>query len=125
MKILLSIKPEYAYRILDGSKRFEFRRRVHRDARVKTVVIYATMPVGKVIGEFTIQRVHAEHPEQLWKMTKDFSGITENFFAEYFHGRDVGYAIEVKSVKRFKNPKKLNEYLPSGVAPQSYAYVPQ
>lgn len=123
MRVLLSIKPEYAFSILDGSKRFEFRRRVHRDDRVHTVVIYATMPVGKVVGEFSIRGIHSESPDRLWKKTKDFSGISREFFDEYFDGRDVGHAIEVKSVKRYRNPKPIQAFLASGIAPQSYAYL--
>ena len=57
MKILLSIKPEFAEKILDGTKKFEFRRRVHTRPEVKSVIIYATMPVGRVIGEFSIERI--------------------------------------------------------------------
>lgn len=124
MKVLLSIKPEYAHSILDGTKKFEFRRRVHRDSRVHTVVIYATKPVGKVVGEFSIKGVHTDHPDFLWEHTKDFSGITKNFFAEYFSGREVGHAIEVKKVKRYRKPRELSDFLPSGIAPQSYAYLP-
>lgn len=124
MKILLSIRPEYAFSILDGSKRFEFRRRIHRDDRVHTVVIYATMPVGKVIGEFTIGDIHSENPSRLWRKTSRFSGISREFFDLYFEGRDIGHAIEVKSVKRYRTPRPLHEFLASGVAPQSYAYLP-
>lgn len=123
MKILLSIKPEFAEGILNGTKRYEFRRRVHVNDRVRTVVIYATLPVGKVVGEFSIGNIHAETPKELWKRTKDASGITKSFFSEYFRGRDVGYAIEVRQVKRYAKPKSLCEVLPSGVAPQSYAYL--
>lgn len=123
MKILLSIKPEYAESILNGTKRYEFRRRVHADDRVRTVVIYATLPVGKVVGEFTIEEVHAAPPKNLWSRTKAASGITKSFFSEYFAGREVAYAIEVKKVKRYSRPKSLHEVLPSGVAPQSYAYL--
>ncbi|NVZ11546.1 ASCH domain-containing protein [Allochromatium humboldtianum] len=123
MKVLLSIKPDYANRILDGTKRYEFRRRVHQDVRVRTVIIYATKPIGKVVGEFSIKNVHSDHPDSLWEKTKEFSGITKEFFSDYFRGRDVGHAIEVKTVKRYKKPKDLSEFLASGVAPQSYAYV--
>lgn len=123
MKILLSIKPEFAESILNGTKRYEFRRRVHTDERVHTVVIYATMPVGKVVGEFTIEDIHADSPRSLWNRTKEAAGITESFFSEYFDGREVGYAIEIRKAKRYPRPKSLNEVLPSGVAPQSYAYL--
>jgi predicted transcriptional regulator len=123
MKILLSIKPEYAERILDGTKKYEFRKRVHTNPLVRTVVIYATMPVGKVVGEFSIEQVHAETPKHLWAKTKFASGITQSFFADYFSGRDIAYAIEVKKVKRYATPKRIKDFLPSGVAPQSYAYI--
>ena len=123
MKVLLSIKPEYANRILEGTKRYEFRKRVPLDARVKTVVIYATMPVGKVVGEFSIESVHAEAPSRLWSRTKGASGITRKFFSEYFHGREIAYAIEVKEVMKYPKPKSVRDFLPSGVAPQSFAYV--
>lgn len=124
MKVLLSIKPQYAHSILDGTKKYEFRRRVHIDPRVHTVVIYATMPVGKVIGEFSIKDIHSDHPDTLWEITKDFSGITKSFFLEYFTGREVGHAIEVKKVKKYRKPRELSDFLPSGVAPQSFAYLP-
>lgn len=123
MKILLSIKPEYAQSILDGSKRFEFRKRIHRDTSVSTIVIYATKPVGQVIGEFTIGRILSERPDLLWEKTKEFSGITHNFFTDYFQGKDVAHAIEVKRVKRYKRPRPIQDFLPSGVPPQSYAYI--
>ncbi len=123
MRVLLSIRPEYAYSILEGKKRFEFRRRIHRDDRVHTVVIYATMPVGKVIGEFSIREIHSERPSRLWSKTKGFSGISREFFDAYFSGRELGYAIEVHKVKRYAEPQPLQRYLPSGVAPQSYAYI--
>lgn len=124
MKILLSIKPEYVERILDGTKRFEFRRRIHNRADVNAVLIYATMPVGRVVGEFTIERIHSQPPSSLWNRTKSQSGITRKFFREYFEGRKIAHAIEIKSVKKFDEPQPLSNYLQSGVAPQSYAYIP-
>lgn len=125
MKILLSIKPQHAHNILNGTKKYEFRRRVHRDSRVHTVVIYATKPLGKVVGEFSIKRVHSAPPETLWEKTKNFSGITKNLFSEYFNGKEIGHAIEVKKVKKYRKPMELSDFLPSGVAPQSYAYLPE
>ena len=80
MRILLSIKPEYAEKILNGTKRFEFRKAVPRDGSVNTVVIYATKPVGMVIGEFEVGGFLCERPRDLWRRTKEKSGITQEFF---------------------------------------------
>lgn len=123
MKILLSIKPEYAEKILDGSKHYEFRKSVFKDQRVKSVVIYATMPVGKVVGEFDIDEVMHESPSSLWKKTKAHSGITKGFFEEYFLGREKAYAIKVKNPSRYKRPRELSRFLPNGIAPQSFCYL--
>jgi len=123
MKVLLSIKPEYANSILDGTKRYEFRRRIHRNSHVHTVVIYATKPIGKVVGEFSIKHVHSESPNQLWERTKNYSGISKRLFFKYFQGRDVGHAIEVNHVRRYHEPMLIEDFLPSGIPPQSYAYI--
>ena len=57
MKVLLSIKPEYAEKIFEGTKKYEFRRSVFKNRNVKTVVVYASSPVQKVIGEFDIEHI--------------------------------------------------------------------
>lgn len=123
MKVLLSIKPEYAEKILSGSKLYEFRKALPKSTEVKRCIIYATMPVGRIVGEFEIGGYLSYSPEELWKKTSDRSGITESFFREYFDGRDLAHAIEVKSVKRYKKSKLLNSVVPSGIPPQSFCYV--
>jgi predicted transcriptional regulator len=80
MKVLLSIHPEFAEQILNGSKRFEYRKSIFKNGDVKTIVIYATQPVGKVIGEFNIGGIIKKSPDDLWEMTETFSGISKGFF---------------------------------------------
>ncbi|APG03522.1 hypothetical protein BJI69_06080 [Luteibacter rhizovicinus DSM 16549] len=123
MKVLLSIKPEYAEKILLGEKRFEFRKAVPKNAAVRTIVIYATMPVGKVVGEFEVGGILAERPRNIWSMTSAFAGITKRFFNEYFEGRTTAYAIKVKSPKRYDKPLDLSSVLTSGIPPQSFCYL--
>lgn len=124
MKVLLSIKPEFADRILSGEKRFEFRKAVFKNDSVKTVVIYATLPVGKIVGEFDIEEVLEARPSKLWKATRAYSGITKAFFEQYFNGREKGYAIRVKTATRYHEPLDLQSVVPNGVAPQSFRYLP-
>lgn len=123
MKVLLSIKPEYAESILEGSKQFEFRKSIFKREGVEKVVIYATMPVGKVVGEFDVDGILAMEPRKLWKETKENAGISHNFFRSYFSGKDKGFAIKVKNPRRYDTPCALNEVIPNGVAPQSYRYL--
>ena len=123
MRVLLSIKPEYAEKILNGNKHYEFRRVIPKASGITTIVIYATKPVGKVVGEFEIDKVLSEKPSKLWSTTSEFSGISKRFFNEYFQGRSTGHAIKVKVARRYDEPLSLQSVLTSGIAPQSFCYL--
>ena len=122
MKVLLSIKPEYAERIFSGDKKYEFRRVVFKNTEANTVVVYASAPISKVVGEFEIGGILADSPEQLWEVTKKHAGIDDNFFFEYFSGRNVGYAIKVKNPKKYSKALDVREHF-SLAPPQSFAYI--
>ena len=123
MRVLLSIKPEYANKIFSGEKKFEFRKRAFRNIEVHTVVVYSTMPVGRIIGEFTIKQIHQDSPESIWRKTKRFSGINEDFFNEYYYGRDLAVAIEVDKSFLYKKPINPKEEYENFTAPQSFMYL--
>ena len=123
MKVLLSIKPEYAEKILQGEKKYEFRKAIFKNPNVKTVVIYATMHVGKVVGEFDFDEVLSDSPSAIWNETRNFSGITKHFFNSYFNGRKTAHAIKVREARRYTTPILLSELVPGGNAPQSYRYL--
>ncbi|MEE1961210.1 hypothetical protein V1387_00845 [Allomuricauda taeanensis] len=122
MKVVLSIKPEFAYKIFDGSKKFEFRKAIFKKNGVKTVVVYASSPVQKVIGEFEIGEIFNNDLETLWSLTKEHSGITEDFFYDYFSEKEKGFAIQVKNKKKYKEPKCLRADF-NLHPPQSFAYL--
>ena len=102
MKVILSIKPEFANKIFNGTKKFEFRRTLFKNKKVKKIVVYASSPISKVIGEFEIDRIFHEELDQLWNQTSKFSGISEDYYVQYFNGKESGYAIEVKNPKKYK-----------------------
>jgi len=122
MKVLLSIKPEFADKIFDGSKKYEFRRSLFKDKSVKTVVLYASYPVQQVVGEFEIDAILNDGLQQLWDLTREYSGITEKFFFEYFQNKDNGYAIKIKKAKKYKNALSLKDDF-NASPPQSFMYL--
>lgn len=124
MRVLLSIKPEYADRIFDGSKSFEFRRRPYSNTAIKTVVVYATRPVGMIVGEFDVETIIEESPSALWRLTETQSGITRDFFDSYFEGREVAYALKISDARRYHTPIEPRDVLGNFTPPQSYMYVP-
>jgi predicted transcriptional regulator len=122
MKIILSIKPEFANKIFDGNKKFEFRRSIFKNKKVSKVIVYASSPVSKVIGEFEIGEVLFKDLNSLWQETKEFSGITEKYFYDYFIGKENGFALEVKRVKKYKKELCIEKSFGKR-PPQSFAYV--
>lgn len=54
--------------------------------------------------------------------TKEYSGITKNFFDEYFKDRKVAYAYKLGKIKAYDEPKALTEF-DLRAAPQSFAYA--
>lgn len=122
MKVLLSIRPEFVEKITLGTKRFEFRTRVFKNKNVSSIIVYSTKPVGKIVGEFTIEKIIQDTPERLWQKTKEYSGVTEDFFNKYFNGKDKGYAIQIGEFIEYERPMKLEE-LGVNVAPQSFTYI--
>lgn len=122
MKVLLSIKPEFAFKIFEGTKKFEFRKVIFKNPNIKTVVVYASSPVQQVIGEFEIDDILSFEPDAIWKMTKKYSGITEEFFYDYFSNRDVAHAIKIKNTRKYKKPLDIRESF-NVIPPQSYVYL--
>jgi predicted transcriptional regulator len=122
MKVLLSIKPEFAFKIFEGKKKFEFRKVIFKNPNVKTVVVYASSPVQRVIGEFEIDNILSSDPTEIWRLTKKYSGISEDFFYEYFADREIAHAIKIKNTKKYKQPLHLQDNF-NVVPPQSYLYL--
>ncbi|MBB1479680.1 ASCH domain-containing protein [Pseudoalteromonas sp. SG41-2] len=123
MKALLSIKPEFVSKIFTGEKIFEYRKAVFKRPMVKTVVIYSTMPVGKIVGEFEIEEIIELPPQDLWYKTSERSGISKEFFDRYFIEKNTAFAIKIKNFIRYEHP--VDPYLTYSnfKAPQSFKYI--
>ena len=122
MKVILSIKPHFAEKIFNGSKKFEFRRTIFRNPSVKRVIVYASAPISKIVGEFEIEEILHNELDSLWGSTKCCSGITEDYFFNYFNGKDYGFALKIKRAKKYKNSYSIKERF-GLFPPQSFAYV--
>lgn len=122
MKVILSIKPKFAKKIFEGTKKFEFRRSIFKKKGIKKIVVYASAPISKVVGEFEIDKIIHEDVCVLWAITRLNAGITPEFFDRYFEGKEKGYAIKVKNPKRYARRYDIKEKYGIG-APQSFAYV--
>jgi len=120
MKVLLSIKPEFVEKIINGEKKFEFRRKIFKQ-EVDIVVIYASSPLKLVVGEFVIEDIIKKDLDLLWKITNKYAGINEDYFWQYFKGVEFGYALKIGKLNLYENPIKIERF---GLKPpQSYLYL--
>lgn len=120
MKVLLSIKPEFVNKIILGEKKFEYRRKIFKKD-VESVIIYASSPCKKIIGEFIIEEILADDPKILWSKTSKFSGVKKDFFVNYFKNSEIGYAIKIGTLELYKDPFDIKFFV--NTPPQSYVYL--
>ena len=120
---LVSIHPRYVDEILHGQKRFEFRRRPFaRD--VSVLLIYATRPVGLVMGHATVRRVIVDCVDALWEECSMRGGIAREEYDRYFAGANQGVAVELDTVCAWEAGLPIGSMVPDMKPPQSFAYVP-
>lgn len=120
----MSIKPEFVKKIFSGEKKFEYRKAIFSNPNVDTIVIYATKPCGKVVGEFKLNRILCDNPKKIWENTHELAGISKEFFDQYFKDKEKAYAIEIGDVTQYKHPFSLKEFDKNIKAPpQSFQYL--
>ncbi len=119
--LMLAIKPEYLQRILDGTKKYEFRKRIPKE-KVSKLVFYCTAPTQKIVAWADVLGVISAPPAEIWERTSEVAGISAEKYNEYFEGCERAYAYRLGNVCRFDAPKSLREF---GLTapPQSFAYV--
>lgn len=119
---LFSIHPFYAELLLEGTKLVEFRRtRVPND--LKYVVIYATAPVQRIVGFFSVAKVVNSSPTMVWQRYAEVGGITESEFFKYYADRQTAIAIEVGRMNCLERPLLLSSLDEDLVPPQSFQYL--
>lgn len=120
-KILLSINPEHVTNIINKKKIYEFRKTKCKK-KIDKIVIYATSPISKVVGEVEVLEIIEDLPENIWNITGDFSGISKEFFEKYYINSERAIAYKLGTVKEFEKPKLLQDF---GIncAPQSFVYL--
>ena len=119
--ILLPIKPEYAKKIVNKTKIYEYRKSKCKK-NVDKIVIYCTSPVKKIIEEVEVISIISNTPIKLWNDTKEFSGISKSKYIKYFENKDTAFAYELGNVILYDIPKTLND-IGINYYPQSYVYL--
>lgn len=120
--VMLAIRPHFAFSIISGHKRVEFRK-VRFRSKVSHAVIYATSPIQKVIGYFEVLGLCEGRPMDLWRRHHRVAGIDRSEFESYFAGSPQGIAIEIGKVHMLGAPISLSTVGHGIRAPQSFVYI--
>lgn len=131
---ILSVHPQWAQRILDGTKTVELRRQRLPFESGTRLVLYATSPEQRLVGEVTVDAVEAFDVEYATHgdgggMCRA-AGVTSAELHSYLRGLDEGYAIHLRNPRRWPlgeqiHTSELREYLPNWHPPQTFRWVPE
>ena len=119
--VILPIKPQFADKIFTQTKKYEYRKVIF-GSDVKKVYVYVTKPFSRIIGYFIIDTIIQGSPSAVWDKTSKESGITKEFYDDYFVGHDKSYAIKIQSVKLFNTPIDPKSIIKNFRPPQSFIY---
>jgi len=121
-QIVISIRPEFATKIYNGTKKFELRKSTPKIEVGTLCWIYETKPVGLITGCFRYAGTERCTPKELWFFYNEYLGIDKERFLQYYKDCKFAHAW------RIRKPKYLNRSLPISAfklkqAPQSYCFV--
>lgn len=125
--IIISIKPKYVDLIFAGCKRVELRKRGAWICPGTRILIYATLPIGALVGEARICFRELLPIELLWKRHGAQAAIERKSFDDYYAGADEGIALGLQLATRYSEPVSLAALRAAGDGfrpPQSYMRAP-
>jgi predicted transcriptional regulator len=111
-EVVMSIKPKYAQAILDGTKKYEFRK-THPLYRVGKVYIYETAPTKAIVGWFVLLGIEGGCIGYIKSLT-ELSSDEE----QYCKKCGITHAWEVGKVTKFNTPMAIKHSVP-----QSWRYA--
>ena len=126
--LIISVKPEYAIKILKGEKTIELRKCAPKKVgKNGYILIYVTAPVKELWGIYKIENIIKENPNTLWENFGEKTGITKLEFNNYYKENKSAFGIQLKEVRNlFKHSIKLDNLknlIPGFMPPQTYRYI--
>jgi len=123
--VVLSIKPEFADKILNGEKSIELRKCAPDASAGDIIVIYSTYPVKAIVGICQVKEILKLKPSLMWQHHSDTLGIDKKRFSDYYQGAEIAIGIVLTSIKRLDHFLPLDlikKALPYFHPPQTFRY---
>jgi len=126
--LLISVKPEFAKKIMSGEKTIELRKSAPKKVNKENyILIYVTSPIKELWGICKINNIIKDNPNAFWDNYGSQTGITKSQFKEYFKTNKNAFGIELKEIRNFSKYsielKHLKKAFPNFMPPQTYTYV--
>lgn len=124
--LFISVKPEYADKIINNQKTIELRKNLPNVSKDDYVIIYATLPVKTVVGFAKIKQIIKTNPKQMWSEYSDRLGISKEAFEEYYANSEISVGIEIDSVIKLNvgfSLQEIKKFIPNFSPPQTYKYL--
>lgn len=124
--VFLSIHPQWAEKILEGEKEYEYRRSAPTLNPPYKVLLYATDGASEIVGEAQVDHVLSDTVENLLERTIDKTPHTSTEIEDYFSGADIGQALHISEVSRYDEPihcDAIQETLEDFRPPQNFLYL--
>jgi predicted transcriptional regulator len=114
-RVAMSIRPELADAIYNGTKCFEFRRCYVRIPVGSIVLLYEIRPVARITGQFTVAEVIFGLPHDLIEL--ESNRVARECAVAYLAGALRASALRIQSPGRWATPIRMTN------PPQSYRFV--
>lgn len=125
--LILSIKPKYADKILDGTKTIELRKSLPKKVgKGSPLLIYVTTPEKSIQAICEIDSIIDSTPNDLWEIVKESAGISKVEYNKYYNKNKRASAIFLRNIERFEVPIDLTQIrskIPNFSPPQTFKYV--
>jgi len=124
--LFISIKPEFANKIISRTKTIELRKIKPKVSLGDYVLIYATVPVKSVIGFGVVKSVIDTTPELMWENHSQQLGIDKSRFDAYYSQTQRAVGIEISAVCKIPNKIYLDDiksFFPRFSPPQTFRYL--
>ena len=123
---LISIKPKYVEKFLNGKKVIEIRNRKVNLANDSKLWIYTTLPRASIQAIACVKHVEIDSPKKIWEKHRHLISISESSFKQYVNDSKKISAIVTKSIQKLPIEIKLEDIrkiVPGFQPPQFLKYM--
>lgn len=123
--LIVSIKPEFAEKIFNGTKTIELRKSTPSVSPGDMVVVYCTDPVKAVLGVCKVKEVIKLEPSLMWKKHNRSLGIDQKRYNQYFQNSNIAVGIKLTSICKLEQSlslKFVKKLFPLFQPPQTFRY---